>query len=69
MVQIDASAPRTVSLLEAARALGIGKSSAYEMAAAGTFPARIFRVGAKWRVSARDLDRVIDGENDGQDAA
>lgn len=61
---------RTLSLEEAARALGIGRTLAYELAQAGRFPARTIRVGRKYRVSTSDLDRVIDGDDrDGQDAA
>jgi len=55
---------RTVSLDEAARALGIGLTTAYNLARAGTFPARVFKVGATWRVSTKSLGRAIDGDDD-----
>lgn len=56
-------APRTCSIEEAARQLGIGKTTAYSLAQAGTFPARTIRVGKKYRVSNADLDRLIDGDD------
>jgi len=59
-------APRTCSVEEAARQLGIGRTLAYELAQAGRFPARTIRVGRKYRVSTADLDRLIDGHSSSQ---
>lgn len=56
-------APRTCSLDDAARQLGIGRTTAYSLAQAGNFPARTIRVGHKYRVSTSDLDRLIDGDD------
>lgn len=60
----------TTDIQTAARALGIGRSLAYEMAAAGEFPVRIFKVGVQYRVVTESLleflgvDRVkYDGTN------
>ena len=49
----------TVSLVEAARLLGVGKSSAYELAHAGTFPVRVIPIGRRLRVPVADLLRVL----------
>ena len=42
--------PASTNLVTAARAFGIGKSKAYEMAASGEFPVKVLRVGQKFRV-------------------
>jgi hypothetical protein len=44
---------------EAARALGIGRSRAYEMAAAGDFPVEVLRFGARWKVRTADLRQYL----------
>jgi excisionase family DNA binding protein len=47
----------TVSLAEAARVIGIGTSTAYRMAEAGTFPIPILRIGSRMiRVKKADLE-------------
>jgi hypothetical protein len=51
--------PVSFSLMTAARALGLGKSSAYEMAAAGTFPCPVQRYGGQYRVSRPNLFRAL----------
>ena len=57
-----ATAPRTVSIEEAARMLGIGRTTAYQLARAGAFPARIFKIGSGWKVSRHSLELLIDGD-------
>ncbi|MFC0247701.1 helix-turn-helix transcriptional regulator [Citricoccus parietis] len=53
---------RTVSLPYAGRVLGIGKSTAYELAARGEFPVRVLQLGRKKLVSRAELDSYLDGE-------
>jgi hypothetical protein len=43
--------PSAVDLTTAGRALGIGRTKAFELARAGEFPVRVIRVGQKFRVS------------------
>lgn len=42
--------------------LGIGKSTAYELAARGEFPARVLQLGRKKLVSRTELDAYLAGE-------
>lgn len=42
--------PAIVDLLTAARALGLGRTKAYELARRGEFPCPVFRVGDTYRV-------------------
>lgn len=51
--------PVSIGLRDAARALGIGKSAAYEMAANGEFPVPAHRYGLAWRVNRADLFRRL----------
>jgi excisionase family DNA binding protein len=45
---------RVVDVVEAAKVLGVNKSTVYEMANQGTIPA--FRVGRLWRFSLAELE-------------
>jgi Helix-turn-helix domain len=47
--------PPTTDLVTAARALGIGRTTAYELARAGEFPTPILRLGARYRVVTSGL--------------
>lgn len=47
--------PVTVDLLTTARALGIGRSLAYEMARADTYPIPLFKAGTRYRARRADL--------------
>lgn len=47
--------PVTVDLMTTARALGIGRSMAYEMARSGTYPIPLFPVGRRYRATRVDL--------------
>lgn len=51
--------PVTVDIPTAARALGLGRSTAYELARRGEFPCRILRIGSSYRVPTADLLRVL----------
>ena len=45
------------SVEEAAKLLGIGRSSAYEAARSGELP--VIRIGRRWLVSKQALDRML----------
>jgi excisionase family DNA binding protein len=51
--------PVTVDVATAARALGLGRSTGYELARRGEFPCRVLRVGGSYRVPTADLLRVL----------
>jgi hypothetical protein len=53
------SLPVTIDLMTAARALGIGRTKAYELARSGEFPCRIIRIGDLYRVVTADLIRLL----------
>ena len=47
--------PAVTDLVTAGRALGIGRTRAYELARAGQFPCPVIRVGSTWRVPTAGL--------------
>ena len=47
--------PATVDLVTAARALGIGRTTAYQLARAGELPVPVLRLGARYRVPTAAL--------------
>jgi hypothetical protein len=47
--------PPTTDLPTAARALGIGRTTAYQLARAGEFPTPVLRLGARYRVVTSGL--------------
>jgi len=51
--------PVAVDLTTAARALGLGRSTAYELARRRKFPCRVLHVGSSYRVPTADLLRVL----------
>lgn len=51
--------PVTVDIATAARALGLGRSTAYELARRGAFPCRVLHVGSSYRVPTAELLRVL----------
>lgn len=51
--------PVSIGLRDAARALGIGKSVAYEQAATGDFPVPVHPRGRGYRVNRADLFREL----------
>lgn len=59
----------TTDLRTAARALGAGKSWAYEAAADGTFPVRLFRVGSQYRVVTEHLLTFLGIDRSNSEAA
>lgn len=56
--------PVTVDLATAARALGIGRTKAHELARADEFPVAVLRLGRKYRVTRADLIKLVSGTND-----
>lgn len=51
--------PVVIDMTTAARALGLGRSTAYELARRGQFPCRVLRIGSSYRVPTADLLRVL----------
>lgn len=47
--------PTSTDLVTAGRAIGVGRSKAYEMAQAGTWPTRLLRLGNAYRVPTAEL--------------
>ncbi len=47
-------------LEDAATFLGISRTTAYELAATGRFPVRLFRVGKSYRVPTAALRRLLE---------
>ncbi|MQA88303.1 MAG: helix-turn-helix domain-containing protein [Streptosporangiales bacterium] len=59
--------PPTVDLMTAARALGIGRTKAYELARTDQFPCRVIRIGELYRVPTADLLRLLGVPTDDRD--
>jgi hypothetical protein len=53
------SLPAVLDLVTAAKILGIGRTKAYELAQVDSFPCRVLRIGANYRVPTAELLRVI----------
>lgn len=51
--------PTVVDLMTAARALGIGRTKAYQLAQENQFPCRIIRVGNAYHIPTADLLKVL----------
>jgi predicted DNA-binding transcriptional regulator AlpA len=51
--------PAVIDITTAARALGLGRSTAYELARRDEFPCRVLRIGSSYRVPTSDLLRVL----------
>lgn len=51
--------PTTVSVETAARAIGLGRTRAYELARRGKFPCKVIRIGTSYRVVTADLRRLL----------
>ena len=47
--------PVVIDLVTAARALGIGRTRAFELVRRGEFPVPVLRVGSTWRVPTASL--------------
>jgi hypothetical protein len=51
--------PVMVNIDTASRALGLGRSTGYELARRDEFPCRVLRVGSSYRVPTADLLRLL----------
>jgi hypothetical protein len=51
--------PTVVDLMTAARALGIGRTKAYQLAQTGQFPVRIIRVGTAYHIPTAELLKTL----------
>lgn len=61
--------PAAVDVETAARAFGIGRTTAYALAKTGTFPCKVLRAGKAYRVVTQDLLRVLDVTPENNDGA
>ncbi|MEU5880843.1 helix-turn-helix domain-containing protein [Spirillospora sp. NPDC047279] len=52
--------PTTTTVEVAARALGLGRTRAYQLAKLGRFPCKTIRIGASYRVITADLQRLLE---------
>ena len=51
--------PVMVDIGTASRALGLGRSTGYELARRGEFPCRVLHVGSSYRVPTIELLRIL----------
>lgn len=61
--------PRTVSVPEAGKILGISQTKAYQLAQRGQFPVRVLQLGRQRRVSISQLEAYLNGEETSHEAA
>lgn len=54
-----AALPTTTSIETAARALGLGRTRAYQLARENRFPCKVIRIGTTYRVVTADLYRLL----------
>lgn len=57
LAQLRASA--TVDLMTAARALGLGRTKAYDLARRDQFPCRVIRIGETYRIPTPGLLQLL----------
>lgn len=53
------SLPAMVNVFTAARALGIGRTTAYALVRTGCFPCRVIKIGNSWRVPSVGLRGLL----------
>ncbi|GAA2213282.1 hypothetical protein GCM10009850_087440 [Nonomuraea monospora] len=51
--------PLALGLMQAARLLGIGRTTAYRLAKTGTFPCTVIRIGGRYVVPQRGLRALL----------
>ncbi len=61
--------PVAVDVVTAGRAIGMGRTTAYELAKRGEFPVRVLRVGARYKVTKADLLHYLGAARNGAPAA
>ncbi|GAA4917983.1 hypothetical protein GCM10023405_46960 [Streptomonospora salina] len=54
------SLPAAVDLMTAARALNMGRTTAYELARSGEFPCTVTRYGDSYRIPTAQILRLLD---------
>jgi excisionase family DNA binding protein len=54
-----AALPTTTTIETAARALGLGRTRAYQLAREGHFPCKVIRIGTSYRVVTADLQQLV----------
>ncbi|MFG2087186.1 helix-turn-helix domain-containing protein [Spirillospora sp. NPDC048824] len=54
-----AALPTTTTIQTAARALGLGRTRAYQLARENRFPCKVIRIGSTYRVVTADLQRLV----------
>lgn len=54
-----AALPTTTTIETAARALGLGRTRAYQLAREDRFPCKVIRIGTTYRVVTADLRRLL----------
>lgn len=54
-----AALPTTTTIETAARALGLGRTRAYQLARDNRFPCKVIRIGTSYRVVTADLHRLL----------
>lgn len=59
-VDLTKGVRQTATLAEAARVLGIGRSTAYKLAKQGALPVPVLEIGPVMRVSLAHLERYLD---------
>lgn len=64
MTTFKISSSRTISVPEAGRMLGIGQSTAYQLAKSGEFPVRVLKLGRQLRVSISQLEAYLAGDDE-----
>lgn len=47
--------PTVIDLVTAGKALGLGRTTSYQLARTGEFPCRVIRIGRRYRVPTPDL--------------
>ncbi|MFG2018284.1 helix-turn-helix domain-containing protein [Actinomadura geliboluensis] len=58
-----AALPTTTTIETAARALGLGRTRAYQLARENRFPCKVIRIGTTYRVVTTDLQRLVSSED------
>lgn len=51
--------PPTIGVVTAGRAIGINRDTAYKLVRSDTFPCKVIKAGARYRVVTADLLRVL----------
>ena len=69
LAEISAKWGATASIPEAAAAFGVSKSHAYDLVARGEFPARVLKVGSRYRVVTASIIAVLSNNEDRSAAA